>query len=70
MNLPTKRTLSLLLIKQIEDFSEKFFNDVNGTLQNVYTRKNLKCLYAMSIVEVVKEVFKQLRFESLQGTPW
>ena len=64
MELPKKRTLSLS-IKHSDEFLEQFRTDENGTLYKTSTRNiNFLNVYKMLIVEVVKEIFKQVRFES------
>ena len=63
MDLLVKRALSIS-IKLSEEFFGLFSTGDNGTLQNVYTKYNFFNVYEMFFVEVVKEVFKQLRIES------
>ena len=64
MDLPIKRTLSLS-IKLCEELSGLFSTDKKWEiLQDVYTKQKFFNVYEMFNVEVVKEVFKQLRLES------
>ena len=62
-DLPIKRTLSLS-IKLSEEFSGLFSTENNGKLYKTFTRNKLFNIYEIVIVEVVKEVFKQVRLES------